>query len=66
MTRMIFVNLCVSDIVAATDFYTAIGAKKNEKFSNETTSCSERSSPSLLPLPFKTFPTFPSSVLHHN
>ena len=43
---MIFVNLCVSDIVAATAFYTAIGAKKNETYSNDTTSCSERSSPS--------------------
>ncbi|KAL5344972.1 hypothetical protein ACLOAV_009925 [Pseudogymnoascus australis] len=39
MTRMIFVNLCVSDIVAATAFYTAIGAKKNETYSNDSTSC---------------------------
>lgn len=54
MTRMIFVNLCVSDIVAATAFYTAIGAKKNETYSNDTTSCSERSSPSLPPLPSET------------
>ncbi|KAL5346638.1 hypothetical protein ACLOAV_008345 [Pseudogymnoascus australis] len=39
MARKIFVNLCVSDIVVATTFYTAVGATKNEIFSNETTSC---------------------------
>lgn len=39
MARKIFINLCVADIVASTAFYTAIGATKNDVFSNETTSC---------------------------
>ncbi|KFY19588.1 hypothetical protein V493_07900 [Pseudogymnoascus sp. VKM F-4281 (FW-2241)] len=39
MPRKIFINLCVTDIVAATAFYTSIGATKNPTFSNETTSC---------------------------
>jgi uncharacterized protein len=39
MPRLIFVNLCVSDITAATSFYTSIGATKNEMFSDATVSC---------------------------
>ena len=39
MTRMIFVNLPVSDIARSTAFYQAIGALKNEQFSDHTCSC---------------------------
>lgn len=35
---MIFINLPVSDVQASTAFYEALGAKKNETFSNETSS----------------------------
>ncbi|GLQ57136.1 VOC family protein [Devosia nitrariae] len=35
MPRMIFVNLPVKDLAAATRFYEAIGCKKNEQFSDE-------------------------------
>jgi predicted lactoylglutathione lyase len=35
MPRMIFVNLPVRDLGAATRFYEAIGCKKNEQFSDE-------------------------------
>lgn len=35
MTRMIFVNLPVSNIAAATRFYEAIGCRKNPQFSDE-------------------------------
>jgi predicted lactoylglutathione lyase len=39
MTKMIFVNLPVSDLDRATAFYQAIGADKNEQFSDGTASC---------------------------
>ena len=39
MTRMIFINLPVTDVVRATAFYQAIGFQKNEKFSNQQASC---------------------------
>jgi uncharacterized protein len=40
MPKMIFVNLPVSDVARSTAFYQAIGAVKNEAFSdNQTTSC---------------------------
>jgi uncharacterized protein len=39
MTRTIFVNLPVSDIARSTAFYQAIGAVKNEQFSDHTCSC---------------------------
>src|SRR4030088_920351 len=39
MAKMIFVNLPVSDLPRATAFYQAIGAAKNEQFSDETASC---------------------------
>ncbi len=39
MARMIFVNLPVNDLARATSFYQAIGATKNEQFSDETGSC---------------------------
>jgi predicted lactoylglutathione lyase len=39
MTKMIFVNLPVSDLDRATAFYQAIGAEKNEQFSDGTASC---------------------------
>ena len=38
MTRMIFVNLPVTDVAASTAFYQALGFEKNEKFSNEQAS----------------------------
>lgn len=34
MTKMIFVNLPVSDLAAATRFYAAIGCQKNDQFSD--------------------------------
>jgi predicted lactoylglutathione lyase len=39
MTKMIFVNLPVGDLPRATAFYQAIGAAKNEQFSDDTASC---------------------------
>ena len=39
MAKMIFVNLPVSDLARATAFYQAIGATKNQQFSDETASC---------------------------
>jgi predicted lactoylglutathione lyase len=39
MAKMIFVNLPVTDLARATAFYQAIGATKNEQFSDETASC---------------------------
>ena len=39
MTKLIFVNLPVSDLARATAFYQAVGASKNEQFSNDTASC---------------------------
>ena len=38
MPRMIFVNLPVQDLAAATRFYEAIGCEKNEQFSDERAS----------------------------
>lgn len=39
MPKMIFVNLPVSDLARATAFYQAIGAEKNDQFSDHTASC---------------------------
>jgi len=40
MAKMIFVNLPVSDVARSTAFYQAIGAVKNEAFSDDrTASC---------------------------
>ncbi len=39
MTKMIFVNLPVSDLQRATAFYEGVGAKKNEQFCDGTASC---------------------------
>ena len=39
MTKLIFVNLPVSDLACATAFYQAVGAGKNEQFSDDTASC---------------------------
>ena len=39
MPQMIFVNLPVSDLPAATAFYQAVGAQKNDQFSDHTASC---------------------------
>ena len=39
MSKLIFVNLPVSDLERATVFYEAIGATKNEQFCDATASC---------------------------
>jgi uncharacterized protein len=39
MSKLIFVNLPVSDLERATAFYQAVGAEKNEQFSDGTASC---------------------------
>jgi uncharacterized protein len=39
MSKMIFVNLPVSDLARATAFYEAVGATKNAQFSDQTASC---------------------------
>ena len=39
MPRTIFVNLPVRDLAKATAFYEAVGAEKNEQFSDATASC---------------------------
>ncbi len=39
MTKLIFVNLPVSDLARATAFYQAIGATRNPQFSDDTASC---------------------------
>jgi uncharacterized protein len=39
MSRLIFVNLPVSDLGRATAFYQAVGAEKNERFCDGTASC---------------------------
>jgi predicted lactoylglutathione lyase len=39
MSRMIFVNLPVTDLARATAFYETIGAEKNPQFSDDTASC---------------------------
>jgi predicted lactoylglutathione lyase len=39
MPKLIFVNLPVSDLARATAFYQAIGAERNEQFSDDTASC---------------------------
>jgi predicted lactoylglutathione lyase len=40
MAKMIFINLPVSDVARSTAFYQAIGAVKNEAFSDDqTASC---------------------------
>jgi predicted lactoylglutathione lyase len=39
MPKMIFVNLPVKDLTAATRFYEAIGCRKNAQFSSDQASC---------------------------
>ena len=39
MSRLIFVNFPVSNVAQAIKFYEAIGATKNEMFSDETAAC---------------------------
>ncbi len=39
MSKLVFINLPVSDLARATAFYEAIGAVKNEQFSDGTASC---------------------------
>jgi predicted lactoylglutathione lyase len=39
MSRMIFVNLPVTDVKRSTAFYEAIGATRNPQFSDDSTSC---------------------------
>ncbi|WP_336487543.1 VOC family protein [Methylobacterium nigriterrae] len=39
MTKLIFVNLPVTDLPRSTAFYEAVGARRNPHFSNETAAC---------------------------
>jgi len=39
MPKLIFVNLPVADLIAATAFYEAIGAVNNPQFTDETAAC---------------------------
>ena len=39
MSKQIFINLPVRDLKRATAFYTAIGATRNPRFSDDTASC---------------------------
>ena len=39
MTRMIFVNLPVTDLQASMAFYSALGFEKNPQFTDETAAC---------------------------
>lgn len=39
MSKLIFLNLPVADLAAATAFYEAIGATKNPQFSDDTAAC---------------------------
>lgn len=39
MSKMIFVNLPVRDLRQATAFYETVGARKNDRFSDDTASC---------------------------
>lgn len=39
MSRMIFVNLPVTDLPASTSFYQALGFTRNEQFSDATAAC---------------------------
>jgi predicted lactoylglutathione lyase len=39
MSKLIFVNLPVTDLARATAFYEAVGARKNAQFCDETASC---------------------------
>ena len=39
MSKLIFVNLPVSDLQRSTAFYEALGAQKNPQFSDDTASC---------------------------
>ena len=39
MSRLIFINLPVADLARSTAFYEAVGARKNEQFSDHTASC---------------------------
>ena len=39
MTKLIFLNLAVGDLARSTAFFEAIGARKNERFCDETASC---------------------------
>ncbi|MCC8934381.1 VOC family protein [Rhizobium sp. 'Codium 1'] len=39
MSKMIFINLPVTDLDASTRFYEALGASRNPQFSNENAAC---------------------------
>ena len=39
MSKLIFVNLPVTDLQRATAFYEAVGAAKNPQFCDDTASC---------------------------
>jgi uncharacterized protein len=39
MTKMIFINLPVTNLTKSMAFYTALGFKKNPQFSDDTAAC---------------------------
>jgi predicted lactoylglutathione lyase len=39
MAKLIFVNLPVTDLARSTSFYQALGAGKNDQFSDHTATC---------------------------
>ena len=70
MSRMIFVNLPVTDLARATRFYEAIGCRKNDQFSNHEASSmvwSESITFQLLTRDyFSTFTPKPIADAHHS
>ena len=70
MTQMIFVNLPVTNLNKSIDFYKAIGARKEPKFSNEAAAMmvlSDTISVMLLTKPFySTFTSKPIADAHHS
>jgi predicted lactoylglutathione lyase len=70
MTQMIFVNLPVTDLNRSIDFYKAIGAQKEPKFSNEAAAMmvlSETICVMLLTKPFySTFTSKPIADAHQS
>lgn len=39
MSKMVFINLPITDLARSTAFYAALGGTKNPKFSDETSAC---------------------------
>jgi uncharacterized protein len=59
MSRKIFVNLPVKDLLASTEFYRALGFEQNQQFSDENAACIVISDDIfVMPLVEKFFATF--------